>query len=861
MSSAESDYRNLLLAAQDQSIIEWIEQNGLKNERGDLIEFSHHYFLYDIYEDWTPLQAIPKAAQVGFSTMAILKTIYAAVKRKYNVIYCVDEETELLTSIGWKRYDQLRLGQRILVLDMNKGKSRWARVKEIFKKQVDDELLSFEGRNFSALTTKDHRWPVRKRWENHRGPLQFVRSHSLNRGCNLIPRRAEFHRYQTKEVFSTDMVELLSWIFTEGYYVEKDNPNNTQITISQSIRHNPDKVASIENLLIRMGIHYKRYPTVNGCVNFRISGTIPKQVKAWFPDKCPTHRFVRSLTKPQLEVFIETNVVADGWKEKSGTRCIIQKSKRYADIFTMAAILAGYSVSVTQRSHTTDKCYVVKLIRYRDIDGQETHPKPVRYKGIVWCPRTKYGTFLAKRKNSVYWTGNTLPTVGDANQFVSEKVNRMIALNPVVAASIKDKDNLEQKQVGERFIYYRGTFTEKAALMFSSDLNVYDEEDRSDSGVIEQYESRLQYSKYKGQWHFSNTSFPNVGVHKYWLLSDQKHWFITCPKCHYEQYLDWDKNVDRERRSFVCQSCHEVLPDEARRVGRWVKKWQNRSISGYWINQMMCDWHSAEELLTAYETKDKQYFYNFVLGLPYAGSDVVVDADLILRHTTTRPSSKTDVCIGVDVGLEKHVVAGTPYGIFCIGKVRDWDEVVNLFLKYDGVMVIDAMPDITVPRQLMQKYKGKVFINYYRENTKNFDIAEFKKDKDYGIVFSDRTRLIQKVIDELVDGNISFHLTPKELLEYIEHWKSMYRLEEKDNIGNPVIRWESANDLDHFVHATGYYLLAVGRRLSGEGATLRDNFRSFHGKESYFVDENNQIPALSIEDIVGKEKRDWRYGR
>jgi len=87
----------------------------------------------------------------------------------------------------------------------------------------------------------------------------------------------------------------------------------------------------------------------------------------------------------------------------------------------------------------------------------------------------------------------------------------------------------------------------------------------------------------------------------------------------------------------------------------------------------------------------------------------------------------------------------------------------------------------------------------------------------------------------------------------------MYRVQEEDNIGNPVVRWESANGVDHFVHATGYYLVAVGRRLQGEGATLRDNFRAFHGRESYFVDESNKIPALSIKEIVGEEKRDWRY--
>lgn len=540
MNKDEQDYRNLLTAAQNDSVIEWIEQNGIVTERNEPIEFRQHYFLYDIYNDWTPIQAIPKAAQIGFSTLAILKTLFASSKKKHNIIY-------------------------------------------------------------------------------------------------------------------------------------------------------------------------------------------------------------------------------------------------------------------------------------------------------------------------------TLPTVGDANQFVSEKVNRMIVLNPIISALIKDKDNLEQKQVGERFIYYRGTFTEKAALMFSSDLNVYDEEDRSDSKVIDQYESRLQFSTYKGQWHFSNPSYPNVGSHKFWLLSDQKHWFVKCSHCHREQYLDWESNVDLERGIYICQYCHNELTDEDRRVGRWIKKWQDKDISGYWINQMMACWLSAKDLIKAYHEKPKDYFYNFVLGMPYIGSDIVVDADLILRNTTEEVSTKQDFCIGVDSGLTKHVVAGTPFGITHVFTEKDWDPIVNFFKAHDGVMVIDALPDLTVPRQLVKTFKGRVFINYFKEDTRRLGPIEFKKDKEYGIVMSDRTRLIQMAVDELAGGNLKFHLRPEELGEYIEHWKSMYRKEDEDRIHNPVIRWESSTNVDHFVFATVYFLIASARRLQGEGATIKDNFRRLRGKESYFVSSSNTIPAINFKEIIGEEKRDWRY--
>src|SRR3990167_358780 len=72
----------------------------------------------------------------------------------------------------------------------------------------------------------------------------------------------------------------------------------------------------------------------------------------------------------------------------------------------------------------------------------------------------------------------TLPTQGDVYDFVGGKVNRIIAANPILQEYVKDRDTMEQKRVGNNVVYYRGTFTEKQALMVPSDWNIHDEEDR-----------------------------------------------------------------------------------------------------------------------------------------------------------------------------------------------------------------------------------------------------------------------------------------------------------------------------------------------------------------------------------------------
>ncbi len=91
--------------------------------------------------------------------------------------------------------------------------------------------------------------------------------------------------------------------------------------------------------------------------------------------------------------------------------------------------------------------------------------------------------FIAKNKRMdlIY----TLPTEADRNIFVGGKVNRIIAQNPILQRWTKDKDSIEQKRVGDNFIHFRGTWTQKAAIMIPSDLNIYDEVDASKQDVIE----------------------------------------------------------------------------------------------------------------------------------------------------------------------------------------------------------------------------------------------------------------------------------------------------------------------------------------------------------------------------------------
>ena len=65
----------------------WIQNRGIKTETGKELDFVTHRYLADVYADSAKKLVCLKAAQIGFSTMAILKTIWLAQMFKMDVGY------------------------------------------------------------------------------------------------------------------------------------------------------------------------------------------------------------------------------------------------------------------------------------------------------------------------------------------------------------------------------------------------------------------------------------------------------------------------------------------------------------------------------------------------------------------------------------------------------------------------------------------------------------------------------------------------------------------------------------------------------------------------------------------------------
>lgn len=466
-----------------------------------------------------------------------------------------------------------------------------------------------------------------------------------------------------------------------------------------------------------------------------------------------------------------------------------------------------------------------------------------------------------------------LPTRNASSEFVVPKVNPMLQRNPKLALLVKNTDNKSLKQIADRWLYFRGSQHMGEAVSTSADVIIADEYDLCSQPVLSAMRSRLQASQYRWYWKFSNPTLPGFGVHELFQDSDQMHWFVTCPHCSHEWFLDFEhdehsKNhyVDETRAVFACGACKGILSDDDRQRGRWVAKYPSRTRRGYWLNQLMVPWVSAELILQQQNDMDIQSFHNMVLGLPYQASEFMINRESILRATHPALADKVDVVIGCDSGKEKHWVMGNPEGIFTYGKTTEWDDVEHLINMYNATAVIDALPDFTVPERLSRKYPGRVFVHYYTHDTKNIDAIVRKEGIESGVIQSDRTKLFDMLAAEITGGQIRFFQQPKALEDLIYHFEQIYRIVEPDPKGIPRARWETKeNRPDHWAHATAYYRVGLSLQMrAGEVGGVMPASVLPKKKPGYFVRPDGTVPAKEalgmdvdtlIERSIGKHKK------
>lgn len=837
--------------AESFNAVAWILNNKITNERGTPMEFKDHAFMIDPYLDRSERQVTEKCSQIGYSVMAILRSFHLARYAGANIIHtfpsrsmskdfvvpkvnplikknsvvkkmlgtdtqnlkgigdrfiyyrgCFSENTELLTVDGWKKHGEVKKGELMPTINQETEEVELKPINKIFLYDVDEELVHIKNRSIDCLVTKDHNLLVRKSFD---GRLQTEKAKDVKGFSNWrIPLIGKEYVGGKGIPESEAFCKILGWVVGDGSYWKRKHPKrvSTMVAIIQK-----NKRELLEEDLKRAEIPYSVQVRGDGVARYKLRVEHSKRIVDFIPKKTLPLSLVYEMSHKQRRALFDGLMASDGHKD--GTK-FTQTKKETVENFRILCILLGTQTGIHKRKTDT----VVYLKTSRNCFKFEVNRVP--YKGKVWCVENDNHTVFARRNGRIFGSSNS--------------------------------------------------YEQTEAVSISADILMQDEYDRSDQKVLRTYRSRLDDAKRENpelgwEWQFSNPSIPGYGVDELFQKSDRKHWMVKCKYCNKWQFLTFKDNIDKKNRVRVCSKCKRKINKEVLRGGQWVKMNRRSKVSGYWISQMMVPWITAEKIIE--DSKgDQEVFHNFTLGLPYVSKDVVVRRGDIIKCLNPGYNPKNNVAMGVDNGVTKHYVIGNRFGIFRIGETKDWDKIVELRNFYKAHMVIDALPYPTIPRQLAEKYQGKVYIHYYRQDQKSLGVVKW--DMDGYVAQSDRTKMIDSVVSDIHSQDIMFNMTATDLDEYITHWENMFRIIEETPQGIQKPKWKTIEGKDdHYAHATIYWRVALEQTMStGDIVDVEGARRSESDEEHPFIYSNHSMTALDLQDVLNRvEAKKWKVKR
>lgn len=322
--------------------------------------------------------------------------------------YCVDMQTEALTSSGWRTLDKITSTDQFLTLNTKSDTIQWESPSKLNVFNFDGDLTRMQGIGFDSLTTPDHRWVV-----GIDDKLQFRTTSELD-----VHRSSQIrlklgggspNGFADTPIHEDELVELIGWAVTEGHYINR----GYGVSITQSERVNPNNHLRLvklgEHFTESMGATCTLWGTASkDATDFYFGKHIGQLIRSVAPNKQLTASFLRSLTLSQAELLFNTLMAGDGGHAKSGQEVWCQKDRERVDGFQMLVAMLGRRSAAY--AHSDKVCTLVNIYKDR-LDYKKSSNvrfSKERYSGVVWCPTVHSGVFLVRRNGITYWTGNCM---------------------------------------------------------------------------------------------------------------------------------------------------------------------------------------------------------------------------------------------------------------------------------------------------------------------------------------------------------------------------------------------------------------------------------------------------------------------
>lgn len=360
--------------------------------------------------------ALPRTSH--WTALALEAAGFEIRDRVSHLFGCVPIETEILTESGWRTYDQITAGDRVVQVD-DAGRASLAPLQAVSVYPFDGDMCRISTRSTEQVLTPGHTvhaYAKRAKWQHTETDTSmssmpadaFVAEEVRGVVAWQLPlaaRGAEVRR----SLESVDVASLYGWVISEGH-IHADTP---AVSIYQNEGVNADKIRA---LLTRLQIPHSEYNRTRD----NYDGN-PRHSVQWYIKVGPWADRIREDLKgtkptppewlawlPQDEAvaLFESLVDGDGSRNTDTSGAWYQKRPEVRAWFQTLCFRLGYRTSEDVNKSAISWCKMDSTEVQRG-SHRARWASTVPYTGEVWCPTVPQGRWVARYRGNVFVTGNT----------------------------------------------------------------------------------------------------------------------------------------------------------------------------------------------------------------------------------------------------------------------------------------------------------------------------------------------------------------------------------------------------------------------------------------------------------------------
>lgn len=353
---------------------------------------------------------------------------------------CVDTETEILTVYGWKRYDEISVGDEIYSVDVDAWQMERDVIKKVTVKQSSDNYR-ITSRSFDSLTTSDHRWYLERRDYNHKPHKAAIVEKTTEEITELkssylysVPHPSLDLADKTKKTCQHDhkLLKLIGMIVGDGS-ISKSRRLIELVCDPVSSPEQYEATIDVVTSVLGKGVHVDQKKSgrlLRWNFNRKYSDLLMPFFDSSYNESLSQSRFVKKIN-PEVLANLDyeaANALLDGYMITDGHHCKSKNAvsfrnteRKVLDDFMHIAVLAGHNprevvnsrggcfhVFPNGRSYEIKDIYTVylRMHSFTSCNKKQIAVEHVTNELTMWCPTTRNGNWIARRNGTVYITGN-----------------------------------------------------------------------------------------------------------------------------------------------------------------------------------------------------------------------------------------------------------------------------------------------------------------------------------------------------------------------------------------------------------------------------------------------------------------------